>query len=198
MTRAFELFNFAVSIINPSMSFSVTATINGSAVVFLVDSGSALTILRKDTWEKCKESGQNLRPWNQKRLVGAEGSQLQVFGSAEVTVDIQGEKFQLSVVVIEPLITEAILGLDLLSQCTVDLLHKQLITGVGHVVTLHCQQQNMKLTADLVDVYQIEADHGGIDATSFMCSNVKSFQHIELPQQGSNVELFQQDGLTRR
>jgi len=33
--------------------------------------------------------------------------------SAEVTVDIQGEKFQLSVVVIEPLITEAILGLDL-------------------------------------------------------------------------------------
>ena len=155
MTRAFELFNFAVSIVNPSMSFSVTATINGSAVV-LVDSGSALTILRKYTWEKCKESGQNLRPWNQKRLVGAEGSQLQVFGSSEVTMDIQGEKFQLSVVVIEPLVTEAILGLDLLSQCTVDLLHKQLITGVEHVVTLHCQQQNMKLTADLVDVYGLK------------------------------------------
>ena len=196
MTRAFELFNFAVSIVNPSMSFSVTATINGSAVVFLVDSGSALTILRKDTWEKCKESGQNLRPWNQKRLVGAEGSQLRVFGSAEVTVDIQGEKFQLSVVVIEPLVTEAILGLDLLSQCTVDLLHKQLITGVGHVVTLHCQQQNMKLTADLVDVYRIEADPGGSDATSFMCSNVESSQHIESPQQESNVKLFQQDSLT--
>ncbi|XP_065909335.1 uncharacterized protein [Dysidea avara] len=157
MTRAFELFNFAVSIVNPSMSFSVTATINGSAVVFLVDSGSALTILRKDTWEKCKESGQNLRPWNQKRLVGAEGSQLRVFGSAEVTVDIQ---------------------------------------GVGHVVTLHCQQQNMKLTADLVDVYRIEADPGGSDATSFMCSNVESSQHIESPQQESNVKLFQQDSLT--
>ncbi|XP_065900680.1 uncharacterized protein [Dysidea avara] len=156
MTRAFELFNFAVSIVNPSMSFSVTVTINGSAVV-LVDSGSALTILRKYTWEKCKESGQNLRPWNQKRLVGAEGSQLQVFGSSEVTMDIQ---------------------------------------GVGHVVTLHCQQQNMKLTADLVDVYRIEADPGGSDATSFMCSNVESSQHIESPQQESNVKLFQQDSLT--
>ena len=55
----------------------------------------------------------------------------------------------------------------MLSQCTVDLLHKQLITGIGHVVTLHSQQQNMKLTADLVDVYQIEADPGGIDAASF-------------------------------
>ena len=60
-----------------------------------------------------------------------------MFGSAEVDVDIQGEKFQLWVVVIDPLTTEAILGLDVLSHCTVDLLHGKLITGVGHIVTLH-------------------------------------------------------------
>jgi len=47
-----------VSIINPNMYFSVSATINGTAVVFLIDSGSALTILHKDMWENCKESGQ--------------------------------------------------------------------------------------------------------------------------------------------
>ena len=29
-----------------------------------------------------------------------------------------------------------------------------------------------------------------------MCSNVESSQHIESPQQGSNVELVQQDSLT--
>ena len=49
---------------------------------------------------------------------------MQVFGSADVT---GGEKFQLSVVAVDPLTTEVILGLDILSQCTVDLLHKQLI-----------------------------------------------------------------------
>ena len=53
--------------------------------------------------------------------------------------------------VIDPLTTEAILGLDVLSQCTVDLLHKQLITGVGHVVTLDCQEPNMKLSTDFVN-----------------------------------------------
>ena len=42
-----------------------------------------------------------------KRLVGAEGSLLQVFGSATVTVDIQDEELQLSVVVIDSLTTEA-------------------------------------------------------------------------------------------
>ena len=120
--------------------------------MFLVDTGSALTILRKDIWERCKGPEQQLEPWCQKRLVGVEGSFLQVFGSATVAVNIHGEILQVAVVVIDPLTTEAILGLGILSQCTVDLLHKKLITGTGHVVTLCCQEPNMEWTTDLVDV----------------------------------------------
>jgi len=48
--------------LGPSICFSVTATVNGSAVVFLIDSRSALTTLRKDTWERCKGAQQKLKP----------------------------------------------------------------------------------------------------------------------------------------
>ena len=89
-----------------------------------MDTGSALTILRRDTWERCKEPQQQLVPWCQSKLVGAEGSQLRVFGSAVVKLNIEGENLDLSVVVIDPLTSEAILGLDVLTQCTVDLSHQ--------------------------------------------------------------------------
>ena len=111
-------------------------------VLFLVDTGSALTILRRDTWEKCKKPGQQLIPWCRSKLVGAEGSQLHVFGSALITLNLEGEIFELSVVVIDPLTSEAILGLDVLAQCSVKLLHGDLITGAGHVVNMCCQQQS--------------------------------------------------------
>ena len=97
--------------------------------MFLVNTGSALTILRRDIWEKCKAPEQRLVPWCQNKLVGAEGSRLHVFGSAVVGLSMEGESIKLFVVVIDPL----------LNQCTVDLLHGRLITGTGHVVTL-CSQ----------------------------------------------------------
>ena len=122
----------------------MTATINNKVVIFLVDTGSVLTILHRDTWEKCKEPQQQLVPWCQSKLVGAEGSQLRVFGSAVVKLNIEGENLELSVVVIDPLTSEAILGLDVLTQCTVDLLHKRLITGAGHVVNMYCQGQGQQ------------------------------------------------------
>ena len=40
-----------------------------------------------------------------------------------VKLNIEGESFDLSVVVVDPLNSEAILGLDVLTQCTVDLSH---------------------------------------------------------------------------
>jgi len=48
--------------------------------------------------------------------------------------------------------------LDVLSHCTVDLLHGKLITGVRHVVTLHCQQQNIQLSANPVKLDHVKGD----------------------------------------
>ena len=149
--------------------------------MFLVDTGSALTILRRDTWELCKQSGQQLTPWCQSKLVGAEGSQLHVFGSAIITLNLEGEIFDLSVVVIDPLTSEAILGLDVLTQCTVDLLRGQLITGAGHVVNMCCQNQNTEWKANLVDVCEYKTLNFGVSTgqsedvrTTGQSENVKS------------------------
>ena len=123
----------------------MTATINDQAVVFLVDTSLAVTILHKDTWERCKKPEQQLVPWCQSRLVGAEGSQLRVFGSFQIVLSVEGKKFELFVVVIDPLTSEAILGLDMLTTCTVDLSHKRLTTGAGHVIELDCQSKTSKI-----------------------------------------------------
>jgi len=112
-----------VSIVDPILSFSVTATINGHTINFLVDTGSGITILWKAIWESCKRPKLQFMLWCQSKLVGAEGSQLRVFGSATVIVNIEGEEFELFVVVIDP----------------VDLSHRRLITGAGHVVCLNFQ-----------------------------------------------------------
>ena len=49
-----------ISIVNPSSSFSVAATINNVPVTFLLDTGSALTILRKSIWDRCKQPDDKL------------------------------------------------------------------------------------------------------------------------------------------
>jgi len=51
----------SVAILLCNTTLSITATINGSAVVFLVDLGSALSRLCKDMWEKCTELEHSLK-----------------------------------------------------------------------------------------------------------------------------------------
>jgi len=83
-------YNPLISNVNPGSSFSVVATIN---VNFLLDTGSALTILRKDIWDQCKHSDECLTPWNELSLVGAEGTMLTVYGSAVAHWEADGKAF---------------------------------------------------------------------------------------------------------
>ena len=48
------LYNLLISIVNPNFSFSVVATVSQVTVTFFLDTGSALTIVRKDAWDQCK------------------------------------------------------------------------------------------------------------------------------------------------
>ena len=100
-------------------------------MINLLCSEWTLNILRQDTWKRYKKPDQKLVPWSKSRLVDVEGSQLHVFGSVNVTLNQEGEKFELCVVVIYPLTLEAIVGLDILSKCTDDLSQQYLITGMG-------------------------------------------------------------------
>ena len=145
-------FNPMISIVNPSSSFSIAATINGVPVTFLLDTGSALTILNKAIWDKCKQSGEQLEPWHQQSLVGAEGTTLRVYGSACVQWKVEGKMFSHSVAVVDPLTTDAILGLDFLKGCMIDLVTHKLITGDGQVIVLNSQENNRKSSVLFVRV----------------------------------------------
>ena len=89
----------------------------------------------------CRRTEQQLVPWSQSRLVGAEGIQLNMYGSASLELNNEVEEFQLFVVVIDLLTSEAILGLDMLTTCIVDLSHRRLITSAGHEICLKGQNR---------------------------------------------------------
>ena len=174
-TRALNLFGTIISIVNPSTSFSVMAKVNDSPVVFLLDTGSALTILRRNVWERCRLSTQQLQPWNRKKLVGAGGAFLHVYGWTTIEIDVKGEKFSQSVVIVDPLATEAILGLDVLGHCVIDLSLEQLITGAGHVVNLYCKEPIGK--QDSVEGQQHDPVLAKIDCNEQSQDSVKGLQH---------------------
>ena len=102
------LFNPMISIVNPSCSFSVAASINDVPFTFLLDTESVLTILRKSIWDRYKQPDDKLEPWNQESLVGAEGTTLRVYGSACVQWKVDGKEFSHVVAVADPLITSHI------------------------------------------------------------------------------------------
>ena len=106
-----------MSIVNPSTSFSMLAKVNDTPVLFLLDTGSVLTILRGSGVDHlCSEWNHGIRKsWLVPRVL---------CWWASIEIDIQGEKFSHSTEIVDPLTTEAILGLDIL-HCVVDLSHEQ-------------------------------------------------------------------------
>ena len=102
----------------------MSGTINGMHVPLLLDTGAAVTLLRKDTWlQTAAGKSQNLKPWITAELVSAGGTPLTVHGCASVDLELGHHKFERNVVVVSPLTSEAILGLDFLTeqQASIDL-----------------------------------------------------------------------------
>ena len=122
------------------------ATIDNVTVTFLLDTGSALTILQKALWDQCKHPNDSLTPWNELSLVGAEGTMLTVYGSALIRWEIDSKVFVQTVIVVDPLTTQAILGLDFLRGSSIDLVNHVSTTGDGQVITLYSQNNNNKQT----------------------------------------------------
>jgi hypothetical protein len=89
----------------------------------------AMTLLRADTWSQvATKTQQGLQPWSMARLVSAGGTPLTVHGCARVDLMFGPERFVTVIVVVSPLTSEAILGLDFLmeQQASIDLTSKTL------------------------------------------------------------------------
>lgn len=87
----------------------------------MLDTGAAVTLLRKDLWDELGGLGTVLAPWTGSELVGVEGSPIRVHGEAQVKVSSGGEPLCVNLVVADSLKARAILGLDFLetNQCTI-------------------------------------------------------------------------------
>ena len=94
----------------------------------LLDTGAAITLLRRDVWTKVSVRPPTLQPWSGATLVSAGGMPLTVHGCACIDFVLGGRKFQTTFVVVSPLTSEAILGIDFLQaqQAAIDLGQKQL------------------------------------------------------------------------
>ena len=121
-----------VSPVTPAGGYRVDGSVNGVPTSFLLDTGAAVTLLRRDTWTNITAScPQDLRNWSQLRLVGADGSPLRIHGSAHVSVELEGITRPAEAIIVSPLTTEAIIGLDFLRQynARIDIAKQELQLG---------------------------------------------------------------------
>ena len=74
-----------------SSTLMVTGSIERECVKMLVDTGSAVTILREDTWKRAQESHQlQLHPPVCSVVAATNGEDLDLLGQSEVTLGIRG------------------------------------------------------------------------------------------------------------
>ena len=103
--------------------------VNDVQLSLLLDTRAAVTLLREDVWARiAAKKSQELKPRSTLKLVSAGGVPLTIHGCARVELELEEEKFATEIVVVSPLTTEAILGLDFLSQqgASIDLVDKKL------------------------------------------------------------------------
>ena len=128
---------------NPVPAYNVNGFVNNQPAQFVLDTGAAVTLLQRRIWDQMKQSEAVLEPWTGQRLVGVEGTPLQVCGTVQVELKLGEEIFQTRVVVVDGLTVDVILGLDFLEthSCTVDIGRKTLhFTNRGTSVILHGSQ----------------------------------------------------------
>ena len=69
---------------------TVSGSTQGIPTTFIIDTGAAVILLRKDMWDKLPQGGKLLTPWDGTPLVGVAGNPLEVWGSVIVEVEIAG------------------------------------------------------------------------------------------------------------
>ena len=119
-----RLLDVVISSISPitTKGHTVIAQVTGVTSSFLVDTGSAITLIGQELWEKYKYDQDVMEPWL-KLLVSVDGSPVSVLGSCQVRISIGGSTFCHTAVVVDTLTSEGILGVDFLqgNKCLVDL-----------------------------------------------------------------------------
>ena len=100
--------------VNPAAVYYISGIVGGISVDFVLDTGAAVCLLRKDVWDRTNTTHRPLQPWNGSKLVSVDGSPVPFLGVAELDITVQEVKIQQEVIVVESLTAMGILGLDFL------------------------------------------------------------------------------------
>ena len=71
----------SISLVTPKGSYQVNGMVNGSPTSFLLGTGAAVTLMRKDEWDHIS-LGTELEPWAEHNLVSIDGTSLLIYGHA--------------------------------------------------------------------------------------------------------------------
>ena len=94
--------------------YRIPGSINGTEVTLLLDTGAAVTLLRHDVWTSITAKLPDLKAWSGATLVSAGGNPLTIHGCMCMALELGGKTFQTDFVVVSPLTSEAIIGIDFL------------------------------------------------------------------------------------
>ena len=129
MTQPTSLY---ISPVNSTPTFHVSFTIFDRLYYFLVDTGAAATLLNSSTWDKilqsCKPQDAPSLKAVLPRLASVSSSPLSVKGTTTIKLIHNGHTFLTSVIVVDNLSVDAILGLDFLEyhRCSIDIPQRRL------------------------------------------------------------------------
>ena len=171
--------DLTISAVTQTGGFHLEGLMSGQAISFLVDTEAAVTLIRKDTWDQVTQGQKvDLEPYGEQKLVSVDGTPLQVYRHASMDLLLNGNKYEVGIVVVSPLTTEAILGLDLMRKhkVTIDLGKAEINIGREDPITIQtyrsphvlgriCLIDSVKLpllSEIVVMAYSDELTQGGI------------------------------------
>lgn len=99
-----------------TVGYQMDCTINGVLTPFLLDTGAAVSLLWKDTWERVNTQPAEPTDLFGSAASGVDGSPLTVYGSATVDLRLHEHSMTTDVIVVSLLTAEVILGLDFLRE----------------------------------------------------------------------------------
>ena len=148
-------------------------------MALLIDTGSPVSILRGDLWDKSEQSGKKLNPWTGKPLVGVNGVPLAIRGCVLVEIKLLQERFQHQVLIVDSLMTEGILGMDFLNgnHCSIKLLQERFQHQVLIVDSL--------MTEGILGMDFLNGNHCSIDLPQ---GQLRLPHGVDVPMQKSQQE----------
>ena len=158
-----HLNNFIVNVNAAMSSFFIQGRLFKHPMSFLVDTGSPVSLLQSKVWNLLKPPGTVLSPWGGNKLAGVNGTDLHCRGSFDVTITIMSKTFLLTMLIIDNLAVDAILGLDFLeaNHCTLNIGDRLLqIPACKSQIPLNTHEHCRKHTpvyAILADTVQVPA-----------------------------------------